>query len=211
MSINNPFLKATPLYKEYAILELLSKNSNITQRAIAKELDSSLSMINQYLEEYEKKELIQREHLNGKNTKYILTEFGEIRLNFLNIQFLESIRETYLLAKDKIIKFLNEIHDMGYKKIVMYGAGEVAEITLQVFVEEAPLPLEVVSVIDDSPNKQGTSILGIDIISKEVLKEIDFDCILISSYTHRDVIKDKLLGLGINENIIFDYFSLKKV
>jgi hypothetical protein len=54
MAFDNPFLKATPLYKEYAILELLSKDSNVSQRTISKSLDSSLSMVNHYLDEYEK-------------------------------------------------------------------------------------------------------------------------------------------------------------
>ena len=206
MPIKNPFLKATPLYKEYAILELLSKDSNVTQRAISKELDSSLSMVNQYLEQYENEGFLRREQINGKNMSYKLTRDGIVRLKYLNIRFLESIRELYLIAKENIIVFLHQIRCMGYEKILLYGAGEVALLTLQVLLEDNNHPLNVVALIDDDISKQGSEIMGIKVISKNMIEQYDVDGILISSYNHNLKIRKKLRDLNYPNNKIFDFF-----
>ena len=51
---NNTFFKPTPLYKEFMILDLIEKNKDITQREIAKHLGIAVSLVNAYLDEYEK-------------------------------------------------------------------------------------------------------------------------------------------------------------
>lgn len=207
MPLNNPFLKATPLYKEYAILDLLSENSNLTQRVMAKELDSSLSMINQYLEEYEARDLIQRDYISQKKIDYTITQKGILRLKELNIRYLESIRRIYLGTKGDIVKFLKQIVYKGYKSILMYGAGEVAELILQVLLEEKDLPLVIRGVIDDDVSKQGTKIMGIPIFSKDEVNLSSIDGVFISSYGHSKTIKKKLLELSYDKNLIFDYFE----
>jgi predicted transcriptional regulator len=207
MLLKNPFLKATPLYKEYAILEFLSKDSNITQRAIAKQLDSSLSMVNQYLEEYEKNELLIKEYKSTKYIEYKLTRKGHLRLKELNIKYLESIRKIYLSAKGDVLRFLYQLVKNGYRNILLYGAGEVAELTLQVLSEEKTLPIYVKAIVDDDESKQNTKILGISVISSLHIKEYDVDGIFISSYGHSKTIKKKLLNMNYSMDTIFDYFE----
>lgn len=206
MTVNNNFLKATPLYKEYAILELLSKNSNISQRAIAKQLDSSLSMINQYLEDYEVRGLINRKNVNARSIDYNLTNLGVSRLRELNIIYLESIRKMYLNVREDIINQLKTVIDSNTKKILMYGAGDVAELTLLVLQEQNDLDMKILGIIDDDVKKQGKSILEIPIINRETIKSIDFDVILISSYSHRKKISENLKELNIDSSKIVEYF-----
>ncbi|MBI9008538.1 MAG: winged helix-turn-helix transcriptional regulator [Tenericutes bacterium] len=206
MPLNNPFLKATPLYKEYAILELLSKDSNITQRAIAKQLDSSLSMINQYLEEYEIKKLLKREYITSKQVAYKITKIGITRLRELNIIYLETIRSIYLDAKKDVMHLLKQIIKPEMKNIIMYGAGEVAELTLMAILEEQELPFNIVAIIDDDADKQNNSILTVPIISRESLSDFEYDAILISSYSHKEEINKKLVNTKILEKNIIEYF-----
>jgi DNA-binding MarR family transcriptional regulator len=51
---DNSFFKPTLLYKEFMILDLIEKNANITQREISNAIGVAVSMINSYLDEYEK-------------------------------------------------------------------------------------------------------------------------------------------------------------
>lgn len=48
----NNFFKPTLLYKEFMILDLIEKDSNITQREISKAINIAVSMVNNYLNEY---------------------------------------------------------------------------------------------------------------------------------------------------------------
>ena len=60
------YFKPTPLYKEYMILDLVEKNTNITQRELSKNIGASVSMINAYLDEYEEKGFIIRKYISDK-------------------------------------------------------------------------------------------------------------------------------------------------
>lgn len=52
---DNSFFKPTALYKEFMILDLIEKNKDITQRQISQEIEIAVSLVNEYLDEYEKK------------------------------------------------------------------------------------------------------------------------------------------------------------
>src|SRR5690606_7279408 len=100
--ITNSFFKPTPLYKEFMILDLISKDSNITQRELAKALGASLSMINSYLDEYESKGFIKREYISSKNVYYHITKKGIERMQLLNIGYLNASHRIHKYAKQNI-------------------------------------------------------------------------------------------------------------
>jgi FlaA1/EpsC-like NDP-sugar epimerase len=206
MSVNS-FFKPTLLYKEFMILDLIEKDANITQREISKTIGVAVSMVNQYLDVYEKEGLIKRKKHSTKTVEYFVTNKGMERRKLLNIWYLKSSHGVYLSAKDNIIKFLNQIIDKGFKKILLYGAGEVAEIILQVMNDDNTLPLEVVGVIDDNESKTGEVIANLPIITLNQISNFDHDGILISSYTHHEVIFSNLKSHRYPINHVLHFFD----
>lgn len=128
------------------ILDMIEKNTNITQREMSKTIGIAVSMVNDYLDEYEKKGFIKRKYLSTKNVEYIITKKGIERRKVLNIWYLKSTHFVYQSAKDDIFNFLNQIIRRGFKKLLLYGAGEVAEIILQVMNDDNSIPLDIVAV-----------------------------------------------------------------
>jgi len=55
-------------------------------------------------------------------------------------------QKMYDSAKEELLKFINDIKSRGFKSILLYGAGEVAEIFLSAIKDE----IEVLAVIDDN-------------------------------------------------------------
>ena len=204
---DNSFFKPTLLYKEFMILDLIEKDANITQRVISKNIGVAVSMINAYLDTFEKKGLIKRKKHSTKTAEYFVTKKGMERRKLLNIWYLKSSHEVYLSAKDNIIKFLNQIINKGFKKILLYGAGEVAEIMLQVMNDDNQIPLKVLAVIDDEESKQGDLVVNIPIISSNQIKQYQHDGILVSSYKHFEAINNKLETLNYNKNNIINFFD----
>lgn len=202
----NQFFKPTALYKEYMILDLIEKNKDITQREIAFEVRSAVSLINEYLDEYEQKGLIKMKRHSTKTVEYFVTKKGKERRKVLNIWYLKSSHEVYLSAKDNIIKFLNQIVDKGFKKILLYGAGEVAEIMLNVISNHQIFPLQVLAVIDDDKLGQDQTLVNKKIIYIDQIKSFSHDGILISSYKHHEKIKEKLLEINYPSNKIIEFF-----
>lgn len=204
---DNLFFKPTFLFKEYMILDMIEKNPNITQREMAKVIGIAVSMINDHVDQYEKDKLIKRKKHSTKNVEYFITKKGTERRKLLNIWYLKSSHEIYLSAKDNISVFLNQIIDKGFKKILLYGAGEVAEIILGVMNDDNNIPLEVVAVIDDNKNRQGEKLVNLPIITLDEIDKYDYDGIMISSYTHHESIHKNLENKNYPNNKIIQFFD----
>lgn len=207
MMSDNSFFKPTILFKEYMILDMIEKNPNITQREMAKVIGIAVSMINDHLDQYEKNSLIKRKKHSTKNVEYFVTKKGTERRKLLNIWYLKSSHEIYLSAKDNISVFLNQIIDKGFKKILLYGAGEVAEIILGVMNDDNNIPLEVVAVIDDNKNRQGEKLVNLPIITLDEIDNYDHDGIMISSYTHHETINNHLISIKYPQHKIIHFFD----
>ena len=187
------YFMPTSKYKKYLLLEVISKNDNLTQRDIAALVGISLSMVHQYLNDYEEDGYINKEYISKRVVKYSLTNKGIEYMRVLNIGYLSEAQSLYNKAKEDIYIFLNRMIDKGYKDIILYGAGEVAEIILQTINSDKTIPLNVISLIDDDINKQGTYLINTNINSIDYINEVNHDCVMISSYTNHDVIMKKLL------------------
>lgn len=201
------YFKPTPLYKEFIILDLIEKEIKITQRRMSNHLGVSVSMINSYLNEYEKNKYIKRGYISSKNVSYNITKSGKERKKILNIGFLKSSRQIYDLAKNNINTFIENILNKGYKRILLYGAGEVAEILLDVINIKDEYLIDVLALIDDDTQKSNLKIAGINIINLKDIQNYEFDGILISSYTNRLIMKANLKSIGYDENLIIDFFN----
>ncbi|VEU79979.1 winged helix-turn-helix domain-containing protein [Haploplasma axanthum] len=209
MSLNE-FFNPTPLYKEYLVLDLIDKDKNITQREISKTVGISLSMVNQYLDEYENKGYIIREYKSTKVVKYLITEKGKERKRVLNIGYLSATQRLYKSAKEETTTFINQIIEKGFKNIIFYGAGEVAEIFLQTINDNNSIPINVVGVVDDDLSKVGKKIVNTTIKDNSIVNNIKHDGVLIASYTNHDQIYKKLISLGYPKNKILYFFNETK-
>lgn len=189
------------------ILDMIEKNKNITQREMSKEIGVAVSMVNDYLDEYEKKGLIKRKKHSTKNVEYFVTKKGTERKKVLNISYLNASLNIYKSAKENIVEFLNQIINKGYKNILLYGAGEVAEILLQTILIDSQIPINVLAVIDDDILKQGKTLVNTRIISSFNIEKYQFDGILISSYTNQSTILEKLLAINYQRENILHFFD----
>ena len=204
---DNQFFKPTVLYKEYMILDMIEKNPNITQREMSKTIGVAVSMINDYLNIYEKDKLIKREKHSTKTVEYFVTKKGVERKKVLNISYLNASLKVYKSAKRNIVRFLNQVIDKGFKNILLYGAGEVAEILLQTIVTDKEIPINILGIIDDDISKQNNTLLRTKIISINDINNIDHDGVLISSYTNNELILSKLKQANYDVKRIIQFFD----
>jgi FlaA1/EpsC-like NDP-sugar epimerase len=189
------------------ILDLIEKNSKITQREISKTIGVAVSMVNQYLDEYEQKGLIKMKRHSTKTVEYFVTKKGMERRKLLNIWYLKSSQMVYDSATNNILEFLNELVKKGYKNILVYPAGEVTEIILKVINETPTCDIDVVAVVDDDNEKRHSKLLNKKIITKEDISNYDHDSILISSYKHHKALLENLLSIDYPKNKITQFFD----
>ncbi|MCU0104174.1 winged helix-turn-helix transcriptional regulator [Acholeplasma vituli] len=204
---DNQYFKPTILYKEYMILDMVEKNPKITQREIATHLGVAVSMINDHLEEFERNGLIKRKKYSTKTVEYLITKKGSERRKVLNIGYLNATKELYFQAKENFEKFLVSVKQKGFTNILLYGAGEVAEMLLHSIMTSKTNQVNVLAVIDDDLDKIGTSIGKYAIIPREGIRDFEHDGILIATYTKKDLIKDKLLQIDYPIENIIEFFE----
>lgn len=204
---DNSFFKPTILFKEYMILDMIEKNPNITQREMSQAIGIAVSMINLHLDQYEKDKLIKRKKHSSKTVEYFVTKKGIERKKVLNIGYLNATKDLYFQAKDNFEKFLINIKSQGFSNILLYGAGEVAEMLIHTVITSKVNEVTVCAVIDDNPMKIGTKIGNYPVIAKENIKDYDHDGILISTYTKKDDIKSKLLDIDYPIENIIEFFE----
>ena len=205
---DNSFFKPTLLYKEFMILDLIEKDANITQREISRIIGVAVSMTNAYIETFVEKGLIKKKKHSTKTVEYFITKKGIERKKVLNIGYLKNSQLLYDSARENIEKFLIQLENRGKRKLYLYGAGEVALILLHTIYSSENTNLSILGVIDDDINKVGSSIYNTPIVSLEIVKNQIHDGILISSYTNKNSIINKLKDYQYDFNKIYNFFDL---
>lgn len=197
----------TAKYKKYIVLDIINKNSDLTQREIASLASISLSMVNQYLTDYETDGYIVKEYITKKSVKYLLTDKGLEYMKVLNIGYLSETQTLYNKAKEEIMKFINRIIENGYNDVILYGAGEVAEIILATINNDNSIPLSVIAVVDDDTNKQRTLLYNTEVTNINYINDVEHDCVIIGSYTNYEIMMNKLIAINYPKNKIEYFFK----
>ena len=187
------------------LLQEIEKKPNSTQKDLASIIGAAASMVNVYINELEEKGYLKREYISAKTVNYHITPQGIKRKNYLLITYMRELLDLYRLAKNGVGEFLTELQYKGYKNILLYGAGEVAETILGV-VRDRETDLNVIAVIDDDKGKQEKEILGYKIISLDEINNYPHHGIIITTYTFEDVIMEKLKAIGYDMNKVIRFF-----
>ncbi|HAQ39744.1 MAG TPA: hypothetical protein DCM73_02190 [Clostridiales bacterium] len=201
------FFSPTSELKELLLLEHIERNPDTTQKEIAEIISGAISMVNVYIDNLEERDYLSRDYKSVKTVYYNITQEGIKRKNYLAITYLQELLELYKLAEENVENFLDRLEDKGYRNILFYGAGEVAETILGIIRVRVDKPLRALAIIDDDKCKQGMQFLGYTIISREDIDKYDHDGIVITSYTYEDDITNKLNEIGYPEDRVERFFT----
>lgn len=201
------FFSPTSELKELLLLEHIEKKPDTTQKEIAKVISGAASMVNVYIDNLEEENYLVRDYKSAKTVYYNITQEGIKRKNYLAITYLQELLELYKLAEENVENFLLGLEDKGYRNILLYGAGEVAETILGIIKGRIDKPLKVLALVDDSKGRQGGKLLGYNIISREEINKYEHDAIVITSYTFEDDITNRLNEIKYPEDKIERFFT----
>jgi FlaA1/EpsC-like NDP-sugar epimerase len=134
---------------------------------------------------------------------YRITSEGINQKKVLNIGYLKHVQLLYQAGKEYIERFIDTLVKNSYKRLYIYGAGEVSVILLSVLQKRYD-EIIVVGIIDD--DSKSIKFFGHKVISRNQVEEQDYDGILIASYTHHDRMREKLLQDGIPISKIVEFF-----
>lgn len=129
-----------------SVLSAVEEEPELTQKDLASRLGVAVGMVNSYLKRVIYKGYVKTRNLQRRRLKYLLTPSGIKEKTRLTYEFLEY---SYCYIRDirrKTLALLEPYCKQDKKRVVFYGSGEVAELTMLTLQE---LGMQLVAVVDE--------------------------------------------------------------
>lgn len=178
------------------ILDEISRESPVTQRTLSSELNIALGLVNTYIKRLVKKGYIKITKGPMNRVKYALTKKGFTHRVRLTYNYMHSSIDFFRDARKRIDGTYRQMIASGAKNILIWGDGEVAELS---YISMRGLPLKLVGVIDGKSQEKG--FFGHHIYTFQDVDKLDFDAILIASFSKKEL--EKIKEMGIDEKKVY--------
>jgi predicted transcriptional regulator len=178
------------------ILDEISRESLITQRTLSSSLNIALGLVNTYIKRLAKKGHIKITKGPLNRVKYVLTRKGFTHRVSLTYNFMQSSINYFKEARQRIDIIYGQMIKAGVSSILIWGDGEIAELC---YISLRGLPIKLIGVVDNNKNDNG--FFGHNIYSFEDVKNLEYDAILIASFSKKEM--QKIEDLGIDKNKVY--------
>src|ERR1700680_1441298 len=128
-----------------SVLTSIERDSSITQRKLANELGIALGLANAYLRRCVRKGLIKMSQVPLNRYAYYLTPQGFAEKNRLTAEYLAVSLDFFRRSRSDCVALFRQCEALGWRKVALYGAGDLAEIAILSASETA---VEVICIID---------------------------------------------------------------
>lgn len=179
------------------ILQEVSQNGHLTQRDLSNKLGIALGLTNSYIKRCAKKGYIKVTTIPRNRVKYLLTPQGIAEKARLTYEFMQYSLDFYKKTRELIDDTFIELEEKGIKDVVFYGADVVGEIA---YLSLKGMSFHLVTVFDDAKN--GETFMGYPVQSPEKIADYQWDKVVVTSFRSKDIIKKRLLELGVSSDKI---------
>ena len=130
------------------------------QQKLAQDLGIALGLANAYLRRCVRKGLVKMSQVPLNRYAYYLTPQGFAEKSRLTAEYLSVSFDFFRRARSECTLLLGECANRGWRKVALYGAGDLAEI---VVLSAPETGIEVVCVID--PSRAGHRCAGLAVVA----------------------------------------------
>ena len=179
------------------ILEEIEKGHTPSQRDLANELNISLGLVNSFIKRLANKGYFKIINIQRNRVKYLLTPKGVAEKTRLTYEFIKLSYHFYNGAREKLRSLYQRLEAERCYRLVLYGAGELAEIA---YISTHGTSINLVAIVDNF--SKGKKFFDVSISDTEDLKTLSFDKILITSVDSVEGVYRSILEKGILSNRI---------
>jgi DNA-binding MarR family transcriptional regulator len=166
---------------ERIVLGLLSSVENDgerSQRSIAAELGIALGLVNAYLKRCVRKGLVKVHDVPARRYAYYLTPQGFAEKSRLTVQYLSDSFSFFRLAKGDCAHVIDAAKAAGFRRLVLAGKSDLAEIAILCAVEAA---IKIVAVVD--PGSGDGQFVGVSLVKSYTDVKDKFDAVIVTDVT----------------------------
>src|SRR5438270_8859267 len=154
--------------RDLQLLNDVEQNAAATQRTLADKLGVALGLTNLYLKRLARKGHIKIATIPRHRIKYLLTPRGMAEKSRLTYLYMQYSLTYYRQMRERLKVVLTERAKAGAKRVVVYGTGELAELT---YISLREMDLTLVGFVDGN---EGT-FLSYPLWPIEELSKWEFD------------------------------------
>ena len=190
------------------ILKAIASGGPITQRSLSSDLGVALGLTNLLIRRLVGKGYVRMAGMGTRHVRYLMTPAGWDALSTATRESLVNTVHLYTQTREQIRSSLASVsaqcavHASGEKRVVLYGAGDVAEIA---YVSLQRTDLTLVGVVDD--RRRGKffeiAICDADRLSADTVNGISYSHVIVATIRHTEAIQAKLRDRGIPSERVF--------
>ena len=193
---------------ERIVLGLLSSvetDGARSQRHIAAELGIALGLVNAYLKRCVKKGLVKVGDAPARRYAYYLTPQGFAEKSRLTVQYLSDSFSFFRKAKDDCTRIFEEAAAHGFRRLVLAGQSDLAEIAVLCAVDAGAT---VVAVVD--PQNGGNRFVGVGVFEAYSDLTDGFDAIIVTDVARAQASYDLAVRtVGADRVLVPDLLGLR--
>lgn len=192
------------------ILDAFESDHRVSQRSVAKELGIAVGLTNLLVKRLVRKGWVRVIRIKPNRVGYLLTPAGIAEKSRMSRDYFDSIVGFYRQTRDRIqqrfavlsSEWPDETASGGSKRIVFYGAGEVAEIG---YICLADTDLELVGVVDKTRTKRffHLTVCAPEHLESRTLNGQPFDRLVIMSFGYTDELRADILAMRVPPRHVF--------
>jgi DNA-binding MarR family transcriptional regulator len=194
----------SPQEHEYnrQILQAIASGGPVTQRSLAGELGVALGLTNLLIRRLAGKGYIKMSGMGTRHVRYLMTPAGWEALGRATRLSLENTVHLYTETREQIRASLAGVSARcmpgasGEKRVVFYGAGDVAEIA---YVSLQRTDLRLVGVADDRRTGRffDLTICPGEMLCESALAGTPYEHVVVTSVRHADAIQARIDERGV--------------
>ena len=174
------------------LLDELSRKPDATQRELAKRVGVALGLTNLMLRRLVKKGYVKISGTKYRRIRYLITPQGILEKTRLTYEFIHYSLQLY----DRVRRFLREqlaiLTQIGYRRVLLYGPGELAEIA---FLTIREMGVELVGVVDQTPDRE--QFLGHPVRRLSEMRDVEYDRLIVCALRSSDGGLHGLVSAGV--------------
>jgi hypothetical protein len=184
------------------LLEAIASGRRLTQRSLSSDLGVALGLTNLLIRRLVAKGYVKVAGMGTRHIRYLMTAEGWDALATKTRDSLENTVHLYTQTREQIRSSLSRISARcdadaaGQKRIVFYGAGDVAEIA---YVSLQTTDLTLVGVVDDRRTGQffQLPICASEQLAADTIGAVPYGHVVVTSLRHADKIRARIEGRGV--------------
>lgn len=161
----------------------------MSQRALGDRLGVAASRVNRSIRELLEGGYLEVVDEGVRPYAYRLTAAGREYLRQLTQERYRTVLRDFREIQEQIARRLREIRDLGIRRVVFYGAGDIMDVT---FPLAESLGFKVLGVVDDDLEKHGMRRHGWVVGPPERIPQLEPCAVLITTFRHADEIRSRL-------------------